>query len=323
MRKFICGFLLAVGFSVSPSIAATIPPNIKKAVTFIFPADTQGNPLRDPKTNNPHPYGTGFFVLVKNETGGAGGFGYLVTARHVLRGPDGKDFTRIFLRLNKLHGDAEFIPMDLVQGGHSIVYTHPDPSVDIAVIFGMPNEDTFDFKVVPDDMLTDRTSFSHLNIAEGSEVFFTGLFANYYGDHRNNPIVRFGRVAMLPEDRIAWQEEATKPPQFVELYLLETQSYGGNSGSPVFLYLGADRVPGAMVVGPPVIMLAGIMRGSFNEGRPIGFVQPDAGLPIPISTQNIGIAAVTPSYLLHDILFSDELQKFRADHPITSNPTAR
>jgi hypothetical protein len=124
---------------------------------------------------------------------------------------------------------------------------------------------------------------------------------------------------MLPEDRIAWQEN-NQPPQLVELYLLETQSYGGNSGSPVFFSFGADRTPGSIVIGPPVLKLAGIMRGSFNESRAIGFVQPAAGPPIPVSSQNIGIAAVTPAHLLYEILFSDGLKKQRKEHPITPPP---
>jgi hypothetical protein len=37
---------------------------------------------------------------------------------------------------------------------------------------------------------------------------------------------------------------------------------------------------------------------------------------LPVFAQNIGIAAVTPAYLLRDILYSDELKKLRADHPI-------
>jgi hypothetical protein len=38
---------------------------------------------------------------------------------------------------------------------------------------------------------------------------------------------------------------------------------------------------------------------------------------VPVFAQNIGIAAVTPAYLLRDILYSDELRKLRSDHPIT------
>jgi hypothetical protein len=65
------------------------------------------------------------------------------------------------------------------------------------------------------------------------------------------------------------------------------------------------------------------MRGSFNENRAIGFIQPTVAMPIPISSQNIGIAAVTPSYLLHEILFSEALIHLRADNPITAPPSAK
>src|ERR1700680_4908481 len=115
------------------STAQTVPSEIKKVVTFIFPADPQGNLLRDPKTNNPIPYGTGFFVAVKNDTG-KGMYGYLVTAKHVLKDPKSNDFARVYLRLDTLKGDAQFVPLDLIQGGHRVVYTHSDPTVDIAVV---------------------------------------------------------------------------------------------------------------------------------------------------------------------------------------------
>lgn len=246
----------------------------------------------------------------------------MVTAKHVLKAPDGTNLSKTFLRLNKLKGDAEFIPLDLIQDGKPSVYIHPDPTVDIAVVPALPRQDIYDVKAIPSDMLSNKASFKEFNIAEGSEVFFTGLFVQHYGEHRNNPIVRFGRVAMLPEDRIAWKEDG-KPAQSVELYLLETQSYGGNSGSPVFFSLGSDRIPGSIIIGDPVIKLAGIMRGYFNDVRPVGFIQPTAANPIPIYSQNNGIAAVTPSYLLHDILFSDALKKFRADHPIDTLPTTK
>jgi hypothetical protein len=36
---------------------------------FMSPDNDQGNLLREPKTNNPIPYGTGFFVGVKDNSG--------------------------------------------------------------------------------------------------------------------------------------------------------------------------------------------------------------------------------------------------------------
>ena len=321
-----CGQIVAMVLTVASMVtgeiarAETIPAEIKKAVTFVFPADAHGNLLRDQRTNNPIPYGTGFFVGVK-DTGGPGIYVYLVTAKHVLRDGRGGDFARVYLRLNKLQGDAEFVPMDLIQSGHRVVCTHTDPSVDIAVVPALPSQTIFDFKVLPEDMLTTKATFGEFNIAEGSDVFFLGLFATYYGEHKNNPIFRFGRVAMLPDDPIGWIYYPGQPEQHAQLYLIETQSYGGNSGSPVFFSLGSDRSPKqGFILGSPLIKFAGIMRGRFNDPNPtLGTLQsPTASTPITLPS--IGIAAVTPSYFLHDILFSDELKKHRADHPIAYPP---
>jgi hypothetical protein len=310
--------VIAALINYRAAMAETVPPDVKKIVTFIFPADTQGNLLL--RDNNPVPYGTGFFVGIKGDDGN-GAYGYLVTAKHVLRDSQGNDFNRVFLRLNRKQGDAQFVALDLVQNGKRAVYTHTDPSVDIAVVPLYPSEELFDFRIIPEELLSTKATFDEFNIAEGSDVFFVGLFTTYYGEHKNNPIVRFGRVAMFPDDPITWVDYQGQPAQHARLYLIETQSYGGNSGSPVFFSLGADRSPKqGYLLGSSLIKLAGVMRGRFNEINPtLGYIQsPTASLPVTLP--NIGIAAITPSYFLHEILFSDELKKFRAEHPITPPP---
>ncbi len=298
-------------------MAIFIPPELKAIVTFIFLADSKGNLLRDPNTEQPVANGTGFFVGIDGETDKAKFFGYLVTAQHVLKDSKGNSFAKVYLRLNKISGDAEFVSLDLKKDETSLIFTSVDPTVDLAVIPCFPPTDMFDFKMLKSDMLTTKESFKNLHIAEGSDIFFMGLYASYYGERRNNPIVRFGRVAMFPEEPIKWQDYPSDPPQNTELYLLETQSYGGNSGSPVFFSLGADRKPGSLTLGSSVIMLAGVMKGSFNELSPINLI-PAINTGIAVSKQNNGIAAAIPSYLLHDILFSDALKKYRADF-ITAN----
>ena len=72
-----------------------------------------------------------------------------------------------------------------------------------------------------------------------------------------------------------------------------------------------DRVPGQLYTGAE-IRLAGVMRGTFLNGSPILFRQSPTAT-IPFSTQNIGIAAVTPSYLLHEILYSEPMMKMRSE----------
>jgi hypothetical protein len=290
--------------------AASIPPDTTKVVSFIFLADTLGNLAKD-AGGNPRPWGTGFFLGIK--VGDGTHFsGYLVTAKHVLKDEEGHDLRTVYVRMNSKEGDPQFARLDLIENNTSKVFTHSDPSVDIAVVPVVPDEKTIDFKILPEEMLTTKESFSELKISEGSDIFFIGLFTSFYGQHRNFPIVRFGRVAMISSEKIPWRDRPTSPVQEADLYLLETQSYGGNSGSPVFFYLGPDHVPGQIYIGPAQIRLAGIMRGTFLNGSPIQFLQsPTAS--IPYSTQNVGIAAVSPSYLLRDILYSEPLLRLRAE----------
>ena len=94
----------------------------------------------------------------------------------------------------------------------------------------------------------------------------------------------------------------------MDLYLMESSSYGGNSGSPVFFYLGADRQPGALILGSPVLRLAGVMMGTFQDIQPVRFIEQ---APVPISVASMGISAVIPAYKLHEILFGEELTKAR------------
>ncbi len=142
-----------------------------------------------------------------------------------------------------------------------------------------------------------------LGIREGSDVFFTGLFTSHIGERRINPIVRFGRVAMLPEEKVAFGKKADGTDDLRSLYLLESQSFGGNSGAPVYFYLGADRKPGTVYAGPPVLKLAGVMIGSFLDIKPIEIVE--HSVQAAFSKSNLGIAAVVPSHILLELLMSE------------------
>src|SRR6185295_15754348 len=131
----------------------------------------------------------------------------------------------------------------------------------------VPDQARFDVKFLPFKYLAGVDDVHKLGITEGTEVFFTGLFLQNLTDSKNVPIVRFGRVALAPGEPVLW---AGVPR---DLVLIESMSFGGNSGSPVFFYLGADRVPGSLYVGPPEIKLAGVMMGAFQDLKPITLLQ--------------------------------------------------
>jgi hypothetical protein len=276
-------------------MAAPVPSEIKSVVAFIFITNVEGKLI---------PNGTGFFVGVKNPSTPNSFSVYLVTAKHVLYKPKTTDFfDKVFVRLNKKEGGSQIGSIPLIAtGDQRNVFMHSDSSVDIAVIPFLPDQNKFDFKFLPDDMITTKETYKELKIREGSDVFFTGLFTPYPGAERNYPVVRFGKVALVTEEQIEWQGK------LMELYLIEAGSYGGNSGAPVFFYLGSDREPGSIVVGTPILKLAGVMQGTFLDAHEIKIVETKK---VPVAVSNMGIAAVVPGYKLHELLFSNELKEKR------------
>ena len=285
---------------LASSQAAFIPTEVKKTVAFVFVPGKDGKPVAN---------GTAFFIAVANQTNPNRVHNYLVTARHVLTAKDGKPYPKVWLRVNPMEGDAKLLDFDL-KGAVDEGYfsTHPDETVDLAVVAIEPDYELFDIKALPEDILVTKQSLHDLNVHEGSDVFFTGLFRQFFGQKRNYPIARFGRVALLPDERIPFGGEGSKDPVPQELFLIESFAFGGNSGSPVFYYLGSDRIPGKLSAGT-VIRLAGIMKGTFLDFWPLAMAETKT---VPVSKDNVGIAAVIPSHLLHDILFSDALKERRA-----------
>jgi len=289
--------LLALASFISQDVsAAPIPPEVKTTVGFVYILN-----LKNEKVAN----GTGFFVGVKNPEKEGFLAPYFVTAKHVLQTPDGKGWLPgFFLRLNKRDGTTEYVPVPIsTKGKNKTVYTHTDPDVDLAVIPMLPDQKIFDYKFLPDNMLTTKKNFEDLNIREGSDIFFTGLFSPYPGYEKNHPVVRFGRVALITEEKIE-----IKKGHKMNLYLIESGSFGGNSGSPVFFSLGSDRKPGSLILGPPVIKIAGVMMGSFLDVQPLKVIET---AKIPVASSSMGISAVTPAYKLHELLFGKELKKKR------------
>jgi hypothetical protein len=88
------------------------------------------------------------------------------------------------------------------------------------------------------------------DVGIGDDAFMVGRFINHEGRQQNAPTVRFGSIAMMPNEKI------TSPYGIdQESFLVEVRSLPGYSGSPVFLWSvageddmsvrrdGVDRVP--------------------------------------------------------------------------------
>jgi hypothetical protein len=287
-----------------PSVAAPPPlpfaTQIKKAVVFIQTDCRMGEGVES------H-VGTGFFVFVPEPRIGVDrGFIYLVTNRHVVQpGIENSkpcDVAAYFVRMNlKPQGNnspaSQSVSLGEVKKTGWVFPT--DPSVDLAALQVNPDQKVFDFQTVPLGMLSDQKTDG---LTEGDSVLFTGLFVQYMGQSRMQPIVRSGTVAMLPDEMIS-----TTLKKQGHVYLTEVHAFGGNSGSPVFVDVG------------------GIRKGKIGfEYKLLGVVSGEvfetADFQLQVATTykgdlaaNSGISIVVPAEDVKALLQSAEFQKKRDD----------
>jgi hypothetical protein len=276
-----------------------IPEESRKCVCFL------GIPSKDRNGNEVILFkGTAFLVSVPS-LGGTAFYWFLVTAAHVARKLQGSKF---FIRLNNKDGKTAV----WVQGSETERWWyHPtDKSVDVAVMhFGLPLELNDDGKAIPLRMFCTQSNLATINrsIGIGDEVFITGLFVKHSGTARNIPIVRFGNIAMMPEERVATEEFGE-----MEAYLIEARSIGGISGSPVFALMDVNA-GGGMIIGEWRIGLLGIIHGHWDlpKGTQDDFAEMDLDGSGKI---NAGIAVVTPAEKIAEVLDHPELKKMLSDH---------
>lgn len=281
MKKVLALFILIPLLS-----KAQFMSEVKSAVSFIYIQDSSGNPI---------PNGTCFFVAI-NSKDSTGSYPYLVTAKHVLQKKDGSFYSSILVRMNTIDSSSKFTYQPLNYSGPTKnVFFHRDSSVDLAVIPYVPPKKDYVFKFLGDDFLKERNVFKSLAIEEGVEVFFTGLFAPYVGEKKIYPIVRFGRVSLLTDEKVDWVGMKR------EMILIETSSFGGNSGSPVYFKIG-DAFKGFQII------LGGVLNGTYRDVAEIKIIQTGS---TPVAIYNNGISGITPVYLLRDIIYSKELMSQR------------
>jgi hypothetical protein len=255
--------------------------------------------------------GTGFIVLVPNESatpeGQRDGFGYLVTNRHVAQQgiENGKPchVLNYSLLLNR-KGDstnnasrAEWIRLGNVLNWHFSA----DDSVDLAVLNYSASPDVYDYMSIPVSLFTTQTMVEQGLVVEGDPVLFSGLFIQSFLQVPSlEPIVRSGILAMVPNG--VMETTLHKPGR---VYLAETHSFGGNSGSPIFI----DTNKFANIIAGPSFKLLGVISGEILESS-------DFTLHVTTSyAANLGtnsdVSVVVPAHEITSILDSPSLQAER------------
>ena len=288
--RIVIQFLMLALIAFLTSSAQTIE-DVKSSIIFIYLPNAKGDL---------QPNGTGFFIGVDDTVHG-GAYVYIVTSKHVLWDTSTKSFVpNGWLRLNRKGGDATFVRMPMrTTGSGKNVFIHPDSTVDLVVIQGIPDQEKYDFGFLPYALIRNTKEIKKLGLGEGTDVFFPALFVPHTGEHKNYPIIRFGKLAMMSDERISWDG------QLQRLFLIESISVGGNSGAPVFLWFDPRMKPGELLsYDEKRIRLVGVMQGYFELQRAIGFRKTQI---TPIYGSHTGISAVVPVDFLQDILSAPEV----------------
>lgn len=166
----------------------------------------------------------------------------------------------------------------------------------------------------------------------GHEVSFVGLFSQHAGMLRNLPIARFGAVSRLPAEPIQVERPGGRI-QEVEGYLVESQSWGGHSGSPAFWYWPVANVRFVPDPRPQEGDRAARRRAGQYGPRPdipismeagflalLGLVSAHFDIPTEAQTHgdvlgrvttrlNSGIAVVTPAHFIRRLVKSEPVME--------------
>jgi hypothetical protein len=303
-------YTLAMTVSVcsaqNPPQAIPPPPEpamtqVRKCVTFIQLLCKEGGQEFDVR-------GTGFFISYPDpRLGNEGSFVYLVTNRHVAQcwndSGHPMQVERISIRLNRRQAEGDSIAQDLFLNPYgNVPWVLPqDDSVDLAVLPFLPDQNRFDFKLIPSSILAGKDVLAQQRITEGEPVFFAGFFYQFPGAKRMEPIVRQGIIAMMPQDKVPFVGTAQR------VYLADLHVFGGNSGSPAFINLGGFH--GNRISASEDYRLLGVVNGEVSE---------DEHFNLELTTTlkgtgkgNSGVSTIVPSDEVKALLDDPRLQTIR------------
>ncbi len=168
--------------------------------------------------------GTGFIVQKRTHYGW---FDYVVTNRHVV-----EEMQSPYVRINT-HDKKD--PIEVFEGEWTL-----SDSDDIAVSEMPLHRAHYAYQPIHVEYLITQKNIDDLRIGLGDDLFLVGRFLNHDGKQRNIPVVRFGTIAMMPNEPIVYEDKLAKRQKQQESFLIEIRTIPGFSGSPVFVHMPWD-----------------------------------------------------------------------------------
>lgn len=251
-----------------------------------------------------HPQGTAFFIGELLPKGRA--INYVVTARHVIDStmPNGSLWVRC--------GSSGEQKRTLFELPHDSWWLHPTTDIAVAPL-SIPLED-YGLRFLPLGALANTEWIQEHDVGIGDRVIASGLFWQHIGQLGDAPMVRFGRIALVPEEPVRVSAQGPLPSMEFPAILVELGAWNGQSGSPVFVYFSTDcdlfsgQTPRTQIPNP---RLLGILSGHHIISQKISSLPGDPdNTPVPV---NSGISVVVPATGIFEVLAQDQAVEFRSE----------
>lgn len=304
-----------------------IPPIAINSVFYVYGS-------REAAENGEPEGGTGFLVAIpKREMRSdedeysydPGYFVYAITNNHVIGGIV-KSGRTPWLRFNSKKGGFYAISVPDEQWAR-----HPEDYDLRAAIITEDEEE--DYHLIPNDIFITQKELlpNSWHVGPGDTAYMIGRFVTHEGTRINTPVVRYGNIALNPHEGDKIPNKFTGVNE--EVFLVESRSFSGYSGSPVFVAIPPydDRSfprpkerPHSFVIGPTrtstKTFLLGVnvghtktfknavkeKNGSITEDR----VALEDG-SILKTEYNTGMMRVIPAWKLQELLNIEEFREQR------------
>lgn len=228
--------------------------------------------------------GTGFLVgdLMENSQSVKKYGLYLITNKHVV-----KNQKRIFIGFNQNGGVNSYdFPAELLnQNNHKLYSEHVNPKVDIIALSinaSFLNNMNAKYHFFPLEESLTLSDMQSSGVFEGDLVYSLGYPLNLVNTSQKNPICRLGCISRISDLYIPGNPEVN--------FLVDAQSFPGNSGGPVILRPELAAVKGSSP--QPKAALLGILHSYIPYTD--GLISQQTGDVYSIMKENSGLTNVHP-----------------------------
>jgi hypothetical protein len=183
-----------------------------RVVVYLYPSEQDA-------VNGAKAGGTGFVVRLSTKLTW---YDYAITNRHNIL-----EFGARYVRVNTFNNKQ---PIEIFEGDWECSTTD-----DIAACELPLHRAHYDYHAILSEHLVTQQMAEDLTIGLGDDLFMVGRFINHDGKLKNTPVLRFGTIAMMPEEPIEVNKDEKQ-----ESFLIEIRTIPGFSGSPVFIHMPAE-----------------------------------------------------------------------------------